>query len=301
MKLLLPLASLLFATASLSGTLLLNNNFDNVDVRTGFGSNAWDGTVGEPFGLAGDTSNTLLGNASGGRNNIRTGGTGAGVGVGGSAAFWGANNEGMLRSRDFGNIYVVSDFSVDFYWDVDTRSGGGGRRTLAGIGWALPAGADGEGTGGGSQDRLYIGVANDETDPTNEFQFSAAGRMNHVGSLIPDSPTLTLTDDSWYTLSFSLVYNGDSTWTATNLNLYLTGADGTDTPSIVGSMPSVTFNPSEGGNLDSATEAYAFALFNRNRGTDRIDNVMVTVPEPATMALLAGLIGLLAVRRRQRG
>lgn len=296
---LISLATAAFALSAAAQVVILDNDFNSVDVRDGFGSNAYNGQIGEAFVVGGSDANALLGNASTNRDNIRVGDI---AGVDGSRAMSGSNVEGAVRSRSQIDITTTTSFSFDFF--MGSAPSGSGTRAAVAAGFALPAGADTTGVTGGRNDRTMIGISEDSTDRGNFF-FSGIGRANDsAGQALPGTPTFALTTGEWYSLSFGLTFDGLDTYTVDQLELVGTGTSGTDAPVLVGEITGqFDFNPGSGGNLDGQTQAFAFVMLS-NRGATAVDNVYVeqggVIPEPSTYAGIAGLVAVAIVYLRRR-
>ena len=277
-----------------AATNILSNNFNSR------GTGSYNGTLGASLGV-----DAISGNASGrGPGSLTINATG---GVGNSQVAYGTDI--AIRSRDALNFRDngTQSFSLYFkYGSGSTRTSG---QAFIGAGWATANGTDGINTySSNAGDRVTIGLGYTTGSAISIVNTSLLSQGSNITGGGGDVTTISsLTSGNWYQMSFNLLFNynsvtpGASTYTVSSFALQDRGTDGLLNGSVVLSLASATFNPNNGGNLDTNHNNYAFIMANQDRGANLIDNVSV-IPEPATWGLLAvGLTTVVIFRRRRIG
>ncbi|MGA1530709.1 MAG: LamG-like jellyroll fold domain-containing protein [Kiritimatiellia bacterium] len=235
-----------------AGELIMANDFENVATGT------YDANTGQAFG-----DDALLGNATG---NVDGDVVDSGDTIG-SRSF-ADTSDPTVRSRSTADTTKETSFS--FYYRSNGRAGS---NTRAAAGWSAIQSDNINVWSGASSDRVLIGVG-------GQGRFVYTPNIQSATEL-PDSPTIPSVDNNWYHLSFSMKYNGDSTWTVSELTVVEYGSDGvtaTGNSWTYNNGDPYTFDPGCGATLDTTTDAYAYLFTNRDRGSDGMDNILVAIP-----------------------
>lgn len=143
---------------------------------------------------------------------------------------------------------------------------------------------------------MTLTLRNSGSDVSSGLNYKLVNYNNGSSVTAEGSGTLDLVDGNWYQLSALFTYNGANSYTVTG-QIYNSDASGTLGSALFGTAP--TWTKTNAGLADGNAYGLLSSQNGDRRGLGRLDNYNL-VPEPSSVLLLSGGLGLLVFARRSR-